>query len=179
MTNQTSPDPSNQVGAVVGGKCIQDPSLLATVRCIKSRMGDALGDEEFTFFLLKQDLPTQEGFKFLCFHDRCITLEVPAQDASSWHQGSEWISREKENIATELARRHGLFLSEPPDASAAFVTSDPCAPGHHLQFWNRLETIIVAHPEFLKIRLYATGKNLPLRLDPDLLKDLSALYKHS
>jgi len=177
------------------------PSLLETIRRIRARAGSALADVELTSFLQRWDLPAEEGFTFLCFHDGCVTLAVPAQyqpsritkacefvsgsvvlaappqDKTSRRPRSAWITPAREKIATELARKHGLFVCEPPDAPPAFVPTGAWETHHHLQLWNRKETIVIAYPEFLKIRLYATGTNLDLHLSPDLLKDLSALYK--
>jgi hypothetical protein len=179
----------------------QRQSLLATIRRIRARAGDALADDDLTSFLQRWNLPAEEGFTFLCFHDGCVTLAVPAQYQvsrltkscefvsgsvtlassaryeTSRHPRSAWITPARERIATELARKHGLFVCEPPDAPPAFVPSGAWETNHHLRLSNRKETIVIAYPEFLKIRLYATGKNLDLNLAPDLLKDLSALYK--
>ena len=155
----------------------QTQSLLETIRRIRARAGDALADDELTFFLQRWDLPEEEGFTFLCFHDGCVTLAVPAQDQSTRHPRSTWITPARERIAAELARKHGLFVCEPPDAPPAFVASSAWETNHHLRLSNRKETIVIAYPEFLKIRLYATGRHLDLHLPPDLLKDLSALYR--
>jgi hypothetical protein len=179
------------------------PSLLETIRRIRARAGDALADDELTFFLQRWDLPEEEGFTFLCFRDGCVTLAVPAQyqtsrmtkacefvsadvvlaaaapDPSPRHPRYAWITPARERIAAELARKHGLFVCEPPDAPPAFVPTAAWEINHHLRLSNRKETIIIAYPEFLKIRLYATGKNLDLHLAPDLLKDLSALYRQA
>jgi len=181
----------------------QTPSLLETIRRIRARARDALGEDELTFFLQRWDLPEEEGFAFLCFRDGCVTLAVPtqyqtsritkacefasgsvifsapAQDKTSRHPRSEWITPAREKIAAELARKHGLFVCEPPDAPPAFVPSGAWETHHHLRLSNRKETIVIAYPEFLKIRLYATGKNLDLHHAPDLLKDLSALYREA
>jgi hypothetical protein len=151
--------------------------LLETIRRIRARAADALTDYELTCFLQRWDLPAEEGFTFLCFHDGCVTLAVPAQDQTSRPPRSAWITPAKERIAAALARKHGLFVSEPPDAPPAFLSVGAWETHHHLRLSNRKETIIIAYPEFLKIRLYATGTNLDLHLAPELLKDLSALYK--
>ncbi|HXP61090.1 MAG TPA: hypothetical protein VN829_11395 [Dongiaceae bacterium] len=155
----------------------QTQSLLETIRRIRARARDALGEEELTFFLQRWDLPEEEGFTFLCFHDGCVTLAVPVQNETSRHPRSAWITPARERIATALARKHGLFICEPPDAPPAFVPSGAWETHHNLQLSNRKQTMVIAYPEFLKIRLYAEGTNLDLHLAPDLLKDLSALYK--
>jgi hypothetical protein len=179
----------------------QTQSLLETIRRIRARAGDALEEDELTFFLQRWDLPAEAGFTFLCFHDGCVTLAVPAPDQPSritkaieFQSGSvvlavpaqnntprqprsAWITPAKEKIATAIARKHGLFVCEPPDSPPAFFPSEAWETHHHLRLSNRKETMVIAYPEFLKIRLYATGTNLDLHLAPDFLKDLSALYR--
>src|SRR5271166_1606834 len=113
------------------------PSLLETIRRFRARAGDALSDNEFTFFLLKWNLPAEQGFAFVCFQDGCVTLAVPVQDVSSSHPRSGWITPAKERMATELARKHGLFLSEPPDAPPAFVSPGTWETHHHLRLSTR------------------------------------------
>lgn len=155
----------------------QTQSLLDTIRRVRARAADALADDELTFFLLRWNLPTEEGFTFLCFHDGWVTLAVPAQAETSRQPRSAWITPARERIGAELARKHGLFLCEPPDAPPAFYASGTWEIHHHLRLSSRKETRIIAYPEFLKIRLYATGSGLALPLAPDLLRDLSALYQ--
>jgi hypothetical protein len=106
-----------------------------------------------------------------------VVLPVPAQNKTSGHPRSAWITPAKERIATAIARKHGLFVCEPPDSPPAFFPSEAWETHRHLRLSNRKETIVIAYPEFLKIRLYATGTNLDLHLAPELLKDLAALYK--
>ncbi len=155
----------------------QKHSLLETIRCFRARAGSALSDNEFTFFLLRWNLPAEKGFTFVCFQDGCVTFAVPEQDKTSWHARSGWLTPEKEKIGTELARKHGLLLSEPPDVPPAFVSPEAWETHHHLRLSTPKGTIIIAYPEFLKIRLYAAGTNLDIPLAPELLEDLSALYK--
>jgi len=150
--------------------------LLEIIRTIRARVGDGLEDEEFAFFLQRRNLPEDSGFTFMCYHDGCVTLAVPPQDGTSWQQ-SGWIAPAKEIIGVELAQKHGLILSAPPDAPPTFISSGAWEYHHHLRLSNRKETLIIAHPEFLKIRLYDTGTNLDIPLAPELLKELSALYK--
>ena len=153
------------------------PSLLETIRRIRARVGDALEDQEFTFFLLRQDLPAEAGFSFLCFHDGCVTLTVPPQDLAAWHPPIGWINPAKESIGVQIAEKHGLFLSEPLDVPRTVAPPGLGEVHHHLLLSSRKENLIIAHPEFLKLRLYATGTELPLPLAPNLLEHLAALYQ--
>jgi hypothetical protein len=152
-------------------------SLLETIRQLRSQVGDGLDDDEFTFFLQKQKLPAEAGFGFLCFHDGCVTLSVPAQDDPSWHPANGWIPPAKEQVGLRLARKLGLSLSEPPDAPRVAAFPGAGGPHHHLRLATRKENLVIAHPEYLKVRLYASDTKLPLRLEPGLLEELSELYR--
>ena len=152
--------------------------LLETLKNFRAATGDGLDDEEFTFFMLERqkDLPAESGFRFLCFHEGCATLSVPRQDAESWRAAGRWMSLNKEAIAVRLAEKYGFMLSEPPDATLTLIVPNGFAVRHHLEFSNRKETIIVAHPEYLKIRLYASDNGLIFPRAKGLLQDLAELY---
>ena len=149
-------------------------SLLETIRASRERVWNGLTDEEFNFFIHEQTLPSECGFAFLCFHDGWVTLSVPGQDGESWHPKTRWVPAFKEAMAADIAQKHGLYLAEPPDKPTLIP-----APGaaHHLRLYNDMETIVIAHPEFLKIRLYSSITHRDIPLAPDLLHDLSALYQ--
>lgn len=150
--------------------------LLESVKEIRARVGESLDDEEFTFFLRQMHLPEESGFRFLCFHDGFVTLSVPHQDDESWRPRNKWISTEKEKIATGLAKKYKLLLSEPPDAALRWIVPCDVTIRHHIHFSNRRETIIIAHPEFLKIRLYSSQNGLVFPPAPGLLEDMAVLY---
>ena len=123
--------------------------LLEMIKLMRGMAGDALDDDEFTFFLQGKGLPSEEGFAFLCFHDGCATLKVPFQSDSDWHPSQGWITPAKESIAKSLARKRRLFLSEPPDSSRRFLMPPEWTQHHHhLDFYNNKESVIIAHPEF-------------------------------
>ena len=137
-------------------------------------------DDELSFLIRKRNLPCEAGFSFLCLHGGCVTLAVPEQDENAWHPPPRrFLSLQKEGIAVALAKKHQLALYEPPDAPSA--TFAPCASEahHHIQLAYRTETLVIAHPAFLKVRLYWSKTNLPIPLSPDLLDDLSALYRRT
>ncbi len=163
------------------------PHLLDTIRAIRASVGDGLNDDELTRLLRESALLMEAGFAFLSFSDGYVTLTVPEQDLANWYPESGWIVPEKERIARAIAEKCGLSLCEPPDHGSSLNSPRSEAPAvhHHLELTNRWETVIVAHPQYLKIRLfgaapssrYAMNAQTSLSLGPDLLQDLSALYQ--
>lgn len=151
--------------------------LLETVRRLKASLGDGLNEAEFNRFLQARNLPLEEGFGFLCFCDGCVTLSVPAQDENSWHPQAGWVGRSKEKTAEEFAEKHGLVLSEPPDVPATCYTRGAPEAHHHLRFSNRQETVVIAHPNYLKVRLFAGRNHVAVPWSPGILRELSALYQ--
>ena len=156
--------------------------LLQTVRAIQSVVGDGLNDAELTSLLQKQALPTEGGFAFLNYSDRVVTLSVPKQDLAEWYPEAGWITEKKECIAKSIAQKYGLLVCEPPDT--LFPWRDAPNSHHHLELSNGRETIITAHSQYLKIRLFISADPVrstravqrPINLGPDLLQELSALY---
>ncbi len=47
---------------------------------------------------------------------------------------------------------------------------------HHLEMSHGSETVVIAHPRYLKIRLFESETQRPLSLPKDLLERLAALY---
>jgi len=153
----------------------QQLGLLETLRYLRASLGDGLNDAEFNCFLQAQNLRPEEGFKFLCFWDGCVTLLVPPQVENSWYPKAGWIASAKEKTAIEFAKRCGLILSEPPDVP---LTCDLALNAHHhLRFSNRNEIVVIAHPKFLKVRLYATINHIALKWSKGILREISALYR--
>lgn len=161
--------------------------LLDAIRTIKASVGDGLNDFELTRLLQQTAVPTEAGFMFLTYCDRYVTLGVPRQDLVKWYPEKGWIVVEKEEMARTIAIKYGLSLCEPPDTDISQPASQSVAPKHHhhLELSLDREAVIVAHPKYLKVRLFnATAATLclrgvqtPLTLDPELLQDLSALYQ--
>jgi hypothetical protein len=157
--------------------------LLDRIREMRVEVADELNEEELTRLLLRAELPAEAGFAFLSFRDQFVTLSVPQQDLAKWYPEKGWILPAKVKIARAIADKYGLSLCEPPDM--AYPPFDKPNPHHHLELCSRRETIILAHPRFLKVRLFAasalTFSTVPLYrpfpLGPDLLQDLSALYQ--
>ena len=89
-----------------------------------------------------------------------------------------WIAPEKEATAKAIAEKCGLSLYEPPDEIFVFRSpeSDSSKVHHHLEMGSGSETIVIAHPRYLKIRLFEIETKKPLLLPGDLLERLAALY---
>jgi hypothetical protein len=162
--------------------------LLDTIRSIRLNVGDGLNDDEFTRFLQGTTLPTEAGFGFLSYSEKFVVLSVPKQDLTNWYPERGWITPEKERIAKEIAKKYELSLNEPPDLNYSYVFPQPDSPKlhHHLELSNRRETIIIAHPQYLKICLFGSmppglcvAMQRPLLLGPELLYDLSSLYRNA
>jgi hypothetical protein len=160
--------------------------LLDRLRAARANVGDGLNDIEFTLFLQHRGLPAEAGFGFICFSDGFVTLSVPPQDLSTWYPDKGWIRVEKEQIARAIAAKYSIALCEPPDHAPQFVLpSSTCERiHHHLEMTANGQTAVIAHPQYLKIRVFgSTGRSHfscsqhPLPLHPELLRDLSALYE--
>lgn len=161
--------------------------LLDTIKAIRATVGDGLNDDELTHLVRQTTLLTEAGFGFLSISGGVVTLSVPHQDLATWHPDDGWITPEKERIARAIAEKHGLSLSEPPDTPSnyLFPCPDEAKVHHHVELSNRWEAIVVAHPHYLKVRMfgatpdsrYAPNAKGPLPLASDLLQDLSALYQ--
>ena len=156
--------------------------LLAAIQATHACLGDGLNDQELAHYLQSISLPVEAGFTFLCYSDRFVTLGVPGQDLADWYPEHGWIAPEKERIARGIGQKHGLSLSEPPDA--VFPCVETPNLHHHLELSDRRETVILIHPRYLKIRLFGTcgavrtarSAQRPLPFGPELLPDLSTLY---
>lgn len=161
--------------------------LLGRVRSVRTSVGDGLTDDELTRLLRETGVPTEAGFGFLSYADGVVTLTVPPQDPGDWYPERGWIQPSKESQARAIAAKYGLQLSEPPDESPGYrFPRDGALPTHHhLEFANSVESLIVAHPQYLKVRLFGASPEArylwkgraPVELGPGLLGDLAALYQ--
>lgn len=163
----------------------QPAHLLDTIKTIWMSIGDALNDNELTHFLIKRGLPAEMGFTFLSFSDGYVTLTVPKQNPDGWYANKDWITPEKENIARAIAEKYEWMLAEPMDGPwSLHPPSETGVVHHHLVLADHRQTIVVAHPLFLKIcllgkpphQIYGRHSSFPLPLGPDLLREISALY---
>ncbi len=156
--------------------------LLDVIWATREGIGEGLNDDGLTrLLLLSTELPTEAGFTFLSFSGGIVTLSVPNQDLAKWYPGKGLIAPEKEKTAKAIAKKYGLSVFEPPDvASFRYLNPDDFGVHHHLELASRAETVVFAHPRYLKVRLdckVSDGVIKPLDLGPDLLQDLSALYR--
>ena len=70
-------------------------------------------------------------------------------------------------------------MNEPPDVSSTFSIPAQDSPEvhHHLEMFSKSEIVVVAHPRYLKIRLFGFATERPQVLCRDLLEQLAALYR--
>jgi hypothetical protein len=157
--------------------------LLDVITAVREKVGDGLNDDEFTWLLQKAELPIESGFAFLSYCGGFVTLSVPPQELANWYPEKGWVMAAKEQAAMTVAQKYGLSLYKPPDAK--FPWHDSTNPHHHFELSNQSEIVIVIHPQYVKVRLFAAAgtsgsariTQMPLLLGPDLLKDLSTLYR--
>ena len=179
---------TNTPGPAAGEVPSKSDHLLGAIRATRESVGDSLNDDELTrLLLLHTELPIEVGFAFLSFCDGVVTLSVPQQDLAKWYSEKGGIAPEKKEIAEAIAKKHQLFLCEPLDLASAFPfqSFEKVSAHHHLELATRRESVIVVHPKYLKVRMYRDVPDgsfmmktkAPLMFGPDLLKDLSALYR--
>jgi hypothetical protein len=163
------------------------PNLLEAIKTFRASVGDGLNDNELTRLLRESPLPVQAGFTFLSFSQGTVTLSVPPQDLDRWYPPTGWIHPDQEHRARAIAEKYGLELTEPPDLDHSFISPQTESPNshHHIELYRGQQTIVVAHPHYLKIRLYQQSGSVPgmnlLPIAPffgsALLEDLSGLYQ--
>lgn len=184
MNNDTLSAPTRAIAELVpepalraGEAAAPRRSLLAKIASLRLSAGD-LNEAEFTQFLHKENLPAEAGFEFLSFGEGYVTLSVPTQATQAWYPGTEWISPVKEELAEHLAAKYGLRLYEPVNNVPACLF--PLKPGiaihHHLELHSPQGPEIVAHPQYLKIRLKAFG-GVNGGMRNQVLTDLASLYR--
>src|SRR5688572_14844929 len=158
-------------------------NLVSAAMHLRCSIGDGLNDFEFTEFIKSRLAPSADGFGILSFSDGCLTISVPPQNSASWYGEKCAIARSKEDAARVIADRHQLTLCEPPDK---LVYGSPGPNAHrHLEFANRWNTVAVAHPLYLKLRVCSGGEHHDAPVDSEaaiaqcarLLGDLTVLYR--
>lgn len=157
--------------------------LVNNVVELRKDVGDGLNDFEFTFLLHRKLGAPIDGFSILSFSEGTITLNVPEQDLNKWFSETAWIEPSKEAEARAIAARYGLNLCEPPD-KLSYILPSPRAH-HHLELVTRWETVVVAHPLYLKIRIFSVGADNRVIWTPKisqppvapLTADLVSLYE--
>ncbi len=105
-----------------------------------------------------------------------------------------WIAQGKSNAdigtipcGTEwIPEKYELSIYEPLDKATNVwhPVKPPEVAHHHVEMSDRLQTVIVAHPQYLKVRVLGRSERYrydwealgPVHLGPEILQDLSALY---
>ncbi len=106
----------------------------------------------------------------------------PEQDLTSWYPEKAWIAPEKEETAKAIAAKYQLSLYAPVDMATGVWLPAPPTTSHHLELTYLWGTVLVAHPQYLKVRAlgkppnyrYAWEPLRPITLGPGILEDLSA-----
>ena len=156
--------------------------LVTQAMKLRSCIGDGLNDFEFTEFIKSKLGQSQDGFGILSFSEGCLTVSVPAQKPADWYGEKCAIARTKEDAARAIAERHQLTLCEPPDK----LVYGALGPGahRHLEFANRWNTVAVAHPLYVKLRVCGgEHHNVPVDSEAavaqcaELFRDLALLYR--
>jgi hypothetical protein len=179
----TKPGQRGQSAAATNEDSRRNEHLLDRIRAIRAEVATEIKDEEFTQLLEKSHLSAEAGFTFVSYGDRFVMLSVPEQDTVNWYPEKGWIVPAKVEIGRAIAAKYGLSLYEPPDVEYSPYFRPELL--HHLELSSRKETIVIAHPQYLKIRLIAEATlpfstvpvYQPFSLGPHLLQDLAALYK--
>jgi hypothetical protein len=146
------------------------PSVLLIIRAMRNDVGRGLQEDALSdLILLEGGGLSVHGFRFLRLSEGFVVFATPPQDRSKWYRQKGWPCPEKEAAARSIARKYGLEISEPPDANML----PGAEPHHHLEFHRAENTLIEAHPKYLKILL----PDSPVLAEDTLLEDLAALYK--
>jgi hypothetical protein len=171
---------------VTRSKGEQQTGLLVTILSFRAAVGEGVSDDEFSWLLRARSVPAEAGFAFLNYSAGFALLSVPPQNPVDWYPQKGWITAEKERVAQGIAEKHGFSVFEPVDTCVGFCPTNGSPPArHHVEFSDRRQTLVVAHPQYLKVRLYGRSPDhryewesmSPIAFDPDLLGDLATLYR--
>jgi len=147
-------------------------NLLEKVSSVRATMGDGLNDEELTLLMRQEALPSEAGFTFVALCDGWATFRVPPQDPANWYPEKGWIAPKKEVFAKAIAQKCGYSLGEPPDERHLGSVAH-----HHLEMSRQGQVVVIAHPRYLKVRLFDAWTKRQLSLPPDILEQLATLYR--
>ena len=171
---------------IVNQKLVPDTrvDLVSELMHLRASIGDGLSEVELTEFLkARLPAPDQNGFRFLCLSNGCVTFGVPPQEVASWYGEHCTIAPSKESVARRIADAHHLTLCEPPDR---LLYGSPGPGDHrHLEFANRWRSVAVAHPHYVKLRVCGGGEHENVTPGSEaaiaqcsaLLHDLAVLYR--
>ncbi|MGD1018266.1 MAG: hypothetical protein ABSA12_02995 [Verrucomicrobiia bacterium] len=147
-------------------------NLLERISSVRTTMGDGLNDEELTLLMRQDALPSEAGFTFVALCDGWATFRVPTQDPANWYPESGRIALKKEALAKAIAQKCGYSLEEPPDERLLGSLVH-----HHLEMSRQGQVVVIAHPRYLKVRLFDTWTKRRLSLPPDIMEQLATLYR--
>lgn len=152
--------------------------LLDRFKTLRASFGGSLNDDELTR-LVRDMVPAECGFSFLGYSTGFVLLGVPHAKSDGWPN-----ERENEQIARDIAQKHGLHLCELGEISPSLNPDGATQVCQRFELSDGRRTVIVAHPQYLKLRLFVNSPHqrysweplCPLTFSPDLLQDLSLLY---
>ncbi len=148
--------------------------LLEIIRALRACVGDGLSEQELSRIVQAAEVPQEAGFGFRSVQDGFVVLSIPPQDPANWYRENGWITCEKEQAAIGIATKYGLFLFESSDTGSNpldLESSSPCIR-HQIELNDGCDTLVIAHPDRLKVRLFSSTTSMP-----GFLQDLSALYQ--
>jgi hypothetical protein len=144
-------------------------TLLEAIRQFWQLVGSEVSDLELTDLIHERGELVDHGFKFLRLSNDFALFSVPEQDPNKCRGETTWLSPEKEKTARTIAGKYHLEIYEPPDDAGLFRIH---RNRHHFDFTCPLGPVVIAHPQYLKVRL----SRKPLYLEQDLLSELASLY---
>ena len=145
-----------------------DVDVLAKVRELQTEIGQGVDEAVLTDLLRAEGELEAYGFRFLRISGGFAVFEVPKQNARDWYREGGWPAAAKERIASRIAAKHHLELHEPPDVETVYGGEYR----HHIVLDSSKDTLVVAHPRYLKIRI-SRRQGIP---GPTLMEDLHSLY---
>jgi hypothetical protein len=142
--------------------------VLMIIRRTMNDVGSSLKEDALSDLIHLQGEGIEHGFRFLRLSDGFAVFGTPRQDRSKWYRRKGWLCPDKEATAASIASKYNLEISEPPDVDLGREDE----MHHHCEFYRDGQTMVVAHPSYLKVRI-SQRPSLP---EETLLEDLSALY---
>ena len=152
---------------------MEQQNLFERIRGMKDDLGREVNEDILTDLIRTEGELSEHGFRFLRVSDGFAVFDVPKQNKKNWYREKGWPSAEKEKIVKEIARKYDLRIYEPPDAETVSGEFH-----HHFELccdrdMINIDTIIFAHPRYLKVLIPPR----PIIPERALLEDLSLLYK--
>ncbi len=141
--------------------------ILARIRELNRELGEGINEDIVSDLIQWEGASCEHGFAFLRISEGFAVFSVPSQNHANWYGKVGRLAVERKEIARKIAKKYHLHLYEPP-AGGGYIRE--CH--HHFELMHEDQTLIVAHPRYVKIRI--TGR--PVIQERNLLENLSALY---